>query len=212
MALMKKAAEKAQQAKSGKGFTRPKINVPPEMQDAVDRIVAAGMKLIYSPSMKDERDAALQSDDPIAKVLATNVVGLTLVLDQQSQGGIPEQALLPAALELLLDVADMMVKAGKTVTQDDINDAALMMHVMIAKKLGVSDEEVMNGARQGAQQAGGDAEGAADTQDPDEAQEPAAGEPPMPTAQGAPAMPPQPGAAPPMPAQPGVPPEQEPMP
>ena len=113
MPLMDRAA---QATKNAPTFKRPTVPVSPDMREAVDRVVAAGMKMMYAPEMKDERDKVLAMTEPVALVLAQTVTGLTLVLDKKSQGGIPMPALFPAAIELLADLADLFVKAGKPVT------------------------------------------------------------------------------------------------
>ena len=178
MALMQKAAQamKRQQA-GGPTFKRPTIPVSPKMRDTVDRIVAAGMKVMYSPEMADEREQAVSGGGPVAQALAESITGLTLILDQKSQGGLPIEAIFPAAMELLSDAAEMFIKAGKPVDQETYNDAARMMFVMIGRKLGANNDELMNGARAAAGSQGGDAEDEADAQEPNEQQESADGEP-----------------------------------
>ena len=172
MALMQKAAQamKRQQA-GGPTFKRPTIPVSPKMRDTVDRIVAAGMKVMYSPEMADEREQAVSGSGPVAQALAESITGLTLILDQKSQGGIPIEAIFPAAMELLSDAAEMFIKAGKPVDQETYNDAARMMFVMIGKKLGASDDELMQGAQQaaGGGQPAGEAPG--EQEEPGEAAE-----------------------------------------
>ena len=190
MALMQKAAA---QKPAGASFKKPDVSqfVPQAMHDTFQRVVAAGMKIMYSPDMKDEMDAAMQSQDPIPKKIADNTTGLLLTLDQQTKGGIPAGALFPAAVELAAEAADVLVAAGQAVSQEDFNDALLMMYAQIGKKLGGSDDELM----QNAQQALG--------------QPPGPSAPPDPNAppQGPPGVPPPAGAMPPadaMPMPPGA--------
>ena len=59
--------------------------VDAQIDTQLDRIVAAGMRIMYSPEMADERDQAVQSQEPVAKKLADNVTGLLLTLDQQAK-------------------------------------------------------------------------------------------------------------------------------
>lgn len=134
-----------QRAKGGGGFKRPSTAqfVPPDQKDAVDRISAAGMKIIYSPSMREELKAEVARDVPAAQKMAEAVVGLMLTLDKQTQGGIPMPALFPAALDLLGESAEVLIAAGQPVTQADYNEAAQMMFVLMARKLGAKDEEIM---------------------------------------------------------------------
>lgn len=138
---------------TGGTFKKPDISqfVPPEVKDAVDRVAAAGMRMMYAPEMRQELQQAIASKDPMPKTLATNVVGLLLTLDQKAPGGIPQAALFPAGMELLGEACDVMTAAGRDVSQTDYNDAALMMYAMIGKKLGGSNEDLMGAAAQSLQ-------------------------------------------------------------
>lgn len=160
-----------QQAAEGEAFQRPDLSqiVPDGMEDVVARVSAAGQKLMYSPDMRDELQAAVQSEDPIPKKLAENVTGLMLTLDSQTKGGIPEEAIFPAAVDLLAEAAEALTQAGQTVTQEDFREAMRMMYVLIGKKLQIPDEQLVAGAEKAA--GGGGEVG-------EEAEPPHAGEPP----------------------------------
>jgi hypothetical protein len=148
--LLQRAKTEEPAQESG-AFKRPNVKqmVPPKQADAVDRVVAAGMRYIYSPDMKQEVMAAVQSQEPMAQKLGSNVAGLILTLDNQSQGGIPVEAMFPAAVELLGESAEMMVSAGQPVTQEDFNTAALLTMAILAKKLGASDQDITAAVTQG---------------------------------------------------------------
>lgn len=175
------AADPGADPSAGETFTKPDISsaVPPEMQDAVARITAAGMKLMYSPQMRDKLKEAVNSPDPTPKVLAENVTGLLLIMDRQAgKSGLPGPALMPAAVELLGDAGDAMVKAGRPVSQDDFKTAIQMTFVLMSKKMGMNDAQIMDTANKALppdqQVAGGappdgpaaDAAQAADSADP----------------------------------------------
>lgn len=163
--LAEQAAAAAPQGESPESgtFTKPDITsaIPPEQVDAVNRIAAAGMKMMYSPGMRDELKAAVNSPEPTPKVLAENVTGLMLTIDQKAgNGGIPPEAIMPAAVELLGDAADMMVKAGRPVSQEDFKTAMQMLFVMMSKKMGMDDAAIMDTANKSLppdQQVGGGA-------------------------------------------------------
>ena len=124
--------------------------VPPEMKDTVDRIVAAGMKMAYSPQMADERQQFLQGQEPIGQRMAQTVAGLLLTLDQQAKGGLPVGAIFPAGVDLLGDAAEMLSKAGQPVSQEDFNDAARQLFVIVGQKLGGTPDQIMQAAGQAA--------------------------------------------------------------
>lgn len=144
--------DEAAEGEGSGSFTKPDISkaIPPNMVDVVQRIVAAGMKLMYGPNMRDKLREAVQSKDPTAQVLAENVTGLMLILDRTASktkgNGIPPEAVLPAAIELLGDAADAMVQAGREVTQDDFKTAMQTTFVLISHKMGMNEAQIMDAA------------------------------------------------------------------
>ncbi|MBQ1765096.1 MAG: hypothetical protein IIZ92_19665 [Aquincola sp.] len=167
--LMQQAAGKAAPAPAAGSFKRPDIGamIPAEIKDVVERVHAAGLRIMTSPEMRQEVMNAIQSQDPTPKVLAENVTGLLLTLDQkaaeQGQPGIPPGALFPAGMELLGEAGEAMVAAGRPVSQDDFNTAAMMMYGMVGEKLGLSQDELMQGAAQSVPESGGESEDQAET-------------------------------------------------
>ena len=149
---------------------------PPELRDAVERIIAAGAKLMYSPEAREELHQAVEADAPVDQKLADNVVGLMLTLDQKAPNGLPVEALFPAGLGLLGEAAQVLAAAGQQVTQDDFNNAALRMYVVIGKKLGGSDDQIMQSVQQ-AMGGGAQAAEQPEAEDMNEAGEPPEGTP-----------------------------------
>ena len=141
MGLMQQA--EAGQPK-GPAFTPPDVakSVAPQMKDAVDRIVAAGFKIMYAPDMKDELMAAVQSQEPTPKKLAENVAGLVVTLNQKTRGGLPVEAIFPAAVMLLTEAAGVLTAAGQDVSDDEYKDAVRMLFVMLGQKLGGTPEQI----------------------------------------------------------------------
>ena len=133
----------------GADFKAPDMTavIPPEMKDTVDRITAAGMKVMFSPDMREELMNELQRDVPMPQKLAEGVVGLVLTLDKQSQGGLPVQAIFPAEMQLLAEAAGVAKAAGQNVSQQDFNDAAILMAILTARKLGAKDDQIMGEAQ-----------------------------------------------------------------
>lgn len=132
-------------------FTRPDISksIPAEQQDAVGRIVASGMRVMYAPEMKSRVLEVVKSQEPIPKKLAESVVGLMLMLDQRAKGGLPIEALPYAAVELLGEAAELLSAANQPVSDEDFKTAATMTVWLTARKMGATDEQVMAGLQQG---------------------------------------------------------------
>lgn len=135
------------QAAKGKApaFKRPDLSafIPAGQEDAVARLVAAGMKVMYSPDMKDEVMAAVQSDQPPGQKLGENAAGIMLTLMEQAQGKVPPEAIFPAAAELMSECAEMLVAAGHPVSQEDWKDGFFMLIGILGRKLGGTDEQIM---------------------------------------------------------------------
>lgn len=137
--LMRQAKGKAQP------FTRPDIApfIPKGHEDAVARLVAAGMKMMYAPDMKDEVLAAVQSPDPVGKKLGENAAGIVLSLMQKAEGKMPQEAMFPAAAELMSECAEMLIAAGEQVSQEDWKDGFMTLIAVIGKQLGGTDDQIM---------------------------------------------------------------------
>lgn len=119
---------------------------PQESHDAVERVVAAGAKLMYSPDFRDDLKQAVATDMPVDQKLADNVVGLLLMLDQQAQGGIPIAALFPAGVALMDEAAQVLGAAGQQVTQEDFDGATMRLFTLMSQKMGASDDDIMKAA------------------------------------------------------------------
>lgn len=173
MAQARSAAAMPQEEQTGGDFERPDIEgfIPEEAKDAVARVVAAGIKYMTSPQMRDDVQQEIQRDVPMPQKLAEATTGLMLSLDKQSQGGIPMAAMFPAAMELLGEAAEVMVAAGQPVTQADYNEAAQMMFVMIGKRVGATEEQMMGAAEQALGQGGAAEEGGSPEQEEPPAEE-----------------------------------------
>jgi hypothetical protein len=163
--LMQRAQSRQTESAPPAGdFKRPDIKalIPPEQADAVQRIVAAGMKIMYSPGMREELAAEVKRDAPVPQKMARGVVGLMMTMDKQSKGGLPAGALFPAMLELMGEAAETLTAAGQEVTQEDYNEAVRMGVVLIAQGLGAKDpQQLMDGLAKGMppEQAGAPPEG-----------------------------------------------------
>lgn len=119
-------------------------SVPPEMMEAFERVVLAGKKVMYSPQMEDTIKQELAGDAPIEKKLAEAITGLMVMLNQQAKPRIPEQVIVPAAIELLYDAADFVKKAGLApdITPEQVKTATQLMTMLILKGSGANDQQI----------------------------------------------------------------------
>lgn len=119
------------------------IQMPPELQEAYDRVVIAGMKVMFSKESHKLMLDELQKEGPIAQKLGMGIAGLMLLLFKESNETIPPQVIIPAGVNLLSRAADFIRKSGiDTITNTDIGDATELMISTILQKFGVSPEQM----------------------------------------------------------------------
>lgn len=102
----------------------------PEEQAAYERVVLAGMKVLYSQETHQNIVQMLGQGEP-AEAMATAVTIVMSQLDERSGGKIPEVVIFPAAAELLGQVAEI-AEAAKVAQVDD-RVVARAMQILVVK-------------------------------------------------------------------------------
>ena len=94
--------------------------VPKNMQEAFQRIVLAGSKVMYSKESQNLIADELKSDGDPAEIAGTGVAKLLGLLMAHSKGTMPMQAAIPAITVLLCEALDFMEQAGKVKVDADL--------------------------------------------------------------------------------------------
>jgi len=116
--------------------------VNPQQQNAYDRVVLAGLKIFYDQSTHAGIVNMLRNGEP-SEALANTMTNIMLQLDQKSGGKIPEEVILPAAAELLDELAQLAGKSGVFQPDERILGNAMQRMVMsLAEQYGATPEEV----------------------------------------------------------------------
>lgn len=98
--------------------------VAPDMRKAFNRLVIAGMKLMYAPQTEKMLRQQMNSGPPpvAAGQGAAKVVGLMLA---KSKGTAPFKAMIPAGVMLTCEALDFLERAGKAeLTPELVSEAA----------------------------------------------------------------------------------------
>ena len=117
----------------------------PEEQQAYEKVVLAGMSVLYDDKTRDKVLTAIKSggDDP-AKALAKMAQMIITQLDEKSKGTIPETVLLPAAAEILEHTAELAQVAGIAQVDDaTLGQAGQHLVWALGEQYGVDEEELM---------------------------------------------------------------------
>ena len=119
------------------------IKMPPELQEAYERVVIAGMKVMFSKESHKLMLDELQKEGPVGQKLGMGIAGLMLLLFKESNQTMPPQVIIPAGINLLSRAADFIRKSEiEKITNADIGEAMEVMISTILQKFGVGPEQM----------------------------------------------------------------------
>jgi hypothetical protein len=129
---------------------RNKLEIPDNLKDAYDRIVVAGMKVMFDKSTHEMALKAMQGDGPVEQRLAQGIAGLMGMLVEKSNKTMPPQLVIPAGIELLAAAADFIKQSGSEPIEDQqIGEAMALFVQLILEQSGVTDPAKMQAMLQG---------------------------------------------------------------
>jgi hypothetical protein len=119
--------------------------VTPEEQEAYEKVVLAGMKVIYDKSNTGNVVDRLKAGaDTPAKTLADTAVMIMTTLDEQSQGTIPDAVIAHACDAIMTELAEVANKSKAfEVTDKVFGQARQMMLIGLSEQFG-DDQEGMS--------------------------------------------------------------------
>jgi hypothetical protein len=119
------------------------IQVPEELQEAYERVVLAGLKVLFSEETSSLVMQQLEGSGPIDQRIGKGVAGLLLLLFKESNESLPAEVLIPAGIKLTVEAADFVTKAtDEQVSQDQLGKAIETMIEEVLKKFGTSVEKL----------------------------------------------------------------------
>lgn len=123
--------------------------VPAKLQQALARVLQAGMTILYSPQLKTQlQQRIMGSSDPV-KDASAGAVRLVSELYRQSNKTMPTDLVVPAAMIFAFEYLDLVAKAGKAQITPDmiaktttaVGDAVLPMFGVTKAKLAAMIEK-----------------------------------------------------------------------
>lgn len=119
------------------------IKMPPALQEAYQRVVLAGMKVMFSEQTHQLMLKEMDGPGDIAEKLGRGVAGLMLLLFKQSNKTIPPQVMIPAGMDLLMQAADFVRQTNMAQVQNkDISDATEIMVGTLIQAFGGKPQNV----------------------------------------------------------------------
>lgn len=110
--------------------------------DAFERVVLAGMRLMYDQrTFEIFKRGLVREDRPVPQRLAAEAAGLMKMLYDKSGGKMPKHIIAPAASMLLMEMGKFMTEAGiAQVSSDDVRQGTQMLMGMLKQMFGASQQ------------------------------------------------------------------------
>lgn len=117
--------------------------VPSNLQEPLSRVVHAGLTIMYSPQLAQQRnDHMAVSKDP-AQDAGQGAARLISNLYQQSNKTMPVEVIVPASMIFAFEYLDLVAKAGKVqITPDLIAQATQAVADAVLPLLGVTKDKL----------------------------------------------------------------------
>jgi hypothetical protein len=117
--------------------------VPPDLMPAFERIVTAGLKVMYAPETRQMLANQLKQPGDPAQIVGEGIAKLMGILYQQSKGTMPMKAAIPAAQVLTCEAIDFAAKAGiMQVSSDTIAQTTKEMVTYLLQVFGFSQAKI----------------------------------------------------------------------
>jgi hypothetical protein len=119
-------------------------HIPPELQSAVERLVLAGRKAMFSQQTNELAMAEVEKhpEGPGAGA-AVGVAALMSQLLGRVKGSMPAPAIVPAALILLMDALEFLDEGGVLqATPEVVSDATEDLAAYLMQKFGLTPDKV----------------------------------------------------------------------
>lgn len=108
-----------------------KMHLNPSQQQQLQRIVTAGMKVMFSPQTRAMMQKIVQTPGNVAQKVATSVAGLLGILMKESGNAMPKQLLIPAGVLLIAHAAEFLDRAQMVMTDQDVGTAIQQMTTIV---------------------------------------------------------------------------------
>ncbi len=124
---------------------KQQMQIPDEFKEAYERVVAAGMTIMFSDKTSKDALAIIQNGQgPVAQRLGQAIAGMLGMLFKESNNTLPPQILLPAGVELLIQAADFLRRSGlEQIDNKVIGDAMDVMVTSILQAAGMSVDKMV---------------------------------------------------------------------
>lgn len=120
---------------------RAKMN--PKQGDAYDRVVMAGKRTLYAEQTAPLIKKMLEVEDSsLGEKLGQSVAGLMVMMDNQANGAMPKEIMVPAGVAILFEAGDYLFEIGEDVSEEVLGDGLEAMIYSIYDAFKIPPEQV----------------------------------------------------------------------
>lgn len=114
-----------------------------KLGDAYDRVLTAGMKMLYSPDNAQMMQEIITNEEiPLANKLGEGIANLLVMMDNTGNGSIPKEVLVPVGVALMFEAADYLYELDIEVTEDDLGAALELLIKGVFVGYGIDPKQV----------------------------------------------------------------------
>ena len=115
----------------------------PKQRAAFERVVLAGKKVLYSKQSADMVQGLIMDKDiPVKNKLGEGVANLLIMMDNQANGSIPKDIVIPAGVVIMFEAADYMFECGFDISEKDLGDALEILVYGVFDGFGIPRDKV----------------------------------------------------------------------
>lgn len=121
---------------------RSGMKLPKGMEAAYDKIIKAGLKVMFDQSSREETMSFIQDSNGDPAKMAEGVTAVVLTLFQQSNQTMPPNLIIPAGIELLVHATDVAKAGGMDIPNEAIAAAMSQLVQQVLTKFGATPEQM----------------------------------------------------------------------
>ena len=118
------------------------MHLSAKQKPQLERIVAAGMKVMFDPKTHDMMLEQIDAEGPIDQKLGQSIAGLLGLLMKESNNSLPPDMLIPAGIVLLVHAADFLEKSGEPVSDEEVAAGISVLVRSLLKQFGMDPDKV----------------------------------------------------------------------
>lgn len=119
-----------------------KEKLDPSKHEALDRIVIAGMKVMFGKDTHNLMTEQLAGEGDMVQKTAEGVTKLMVLLFRQSNNTMPMDLIVPAASILLAKTYDFLELSGDVVSESEMMQSLKLMTKLILREGGADDAQL----------------------------------------------------------------------